>query len=143
MDIFPLTKGFHGNQVPSVMFGDPSAPLRTGSCGDKVHVINTVVSIAIIAADHSNSESVISMATGLETGLHLHAQQALAVLGEEVVGKAVAVGLGDSDAVAGGAIHESQFGQFSHALAGEWPAGRKALREVKVGSSGAELLGNW
>lgn len=38
------------------------------------------------------------------------------MLGEEVVGKAVSVGLGDADAVAGGAIHESEFGEFSHAL---------------------------
>ncbi len=70
-------------------------------------------------AGHGDVESVGAVALAAETGLHLHAQQAFAVLGEEVVGKAVAVGLGDSDAVAGGAIHESQFGQFSHALAGE------------------------
>src|SRR5690242_13834883 len=89
---------------------------------DKVHVINAV-SILLPAENHTNRKRVTAIARGAEIGLHLNAQQAFAVLGKEVVGKAVAVGLGDSDAVAGGAVHESQFGQFSHAFAAETAGG--------------------
>ena len=45
------------------------------------------------------------------------------LIAEDVILKTVAVGLGDSDAVAGGAVHESQFGQFSHAFAAETAGG--------------------
>jgi len=45
------------------------------------------------------------------------------VIAEDVILKTVAVGLGDSDAVAGGAVYESQFGQFSHAFAAETAGG--------------------
>ena len=114
MDIFSLPEGFHRNQIPGVVFGDEG--------GDKVYFINAVVGFST-AADHANGEPVIAITTGLETGFHLHAQQTLAVLGEEVIGKAVAVGLGDSDAVAGGAVHESEFGEFFHALAAETASG--------------------
>ena len=110
MDIFSLPEGFHRNQIPGVVFGDEGC--------DKVHFINAVVGFST-AADHANGEPVIAITTGLKTGFYLHPQQALAVLGEDVIGKAVAVWLGDSDAIGGGAIHESQFGQFSHALGAE------------------------
>ena len=45
------------------------------------------------------------------------------MIAEDVILKTVAVGLGDSDAVAGGAVLESQFGQFSHAFAAETAGG--------------------
>ena len=45
--------------------------------------------------------------------------EAASVLDEKIVRMAVAVRARDADAFAGGAIHESQFGKFSHALGAE------------------------
>ena len=62
----------------------------------------------------------------------MYAQQAFAVLGEAVVGETVAEWLGDSDAVGGGAIHESEFGEFSHALGAEITGGDISLARSQV-----------
>ena len=54
-----------------------------------------------------------------EARFHLNAGQPAPVLHENVIRMAVAVGPRDPDAFAGCAIHECQFGEFSHALGAE------------------------
>ena len=51
-----------------------------------------------------------------EGGFHLHAKQAAFGLDEEVVRMTFSIRFCDGDAFAGGAVHESQFGEFTSNL---------------------------
>lgn len=66
-----------------------------------------------------NCESGLGALAFREARFHLHTGQFATVLYEKIVGMAVAVWFGDTDALAGCAIHECQFGEFAHAFGAE------------------------
>jgi hypothetical protein len=60
------------------------------------------------------------------------------MLQQNIVGMAVAVGPCDSEAVAGGPVHESQFGEFAHALGAEvsgWNVRSKSFQNCAINAA--------
>lgn len=70
-----------------------------------------------------NRESGLTAIASGVARFHLHARQAPAVLDEKVVGVAVAVGFGDTDAFACCAVHECELGKLTHSFGAEVPGG--------------------
>jgi hypothetical protein len=68
----------------------------------------------------------------------LHAVEAVAGVGDEVVAVAVAVGLGEAEAKGGGFVKEGEFGELSAALGGEFAQEGGGARGW---GSGQRLLG--
>jgi len=61
----------------------------------------------------------------------LNAEEAALGVEDEIVSFAVAIGLGDAEAHGGGFVGESEFGEFSPALGGEFTeTGRLGLRQL-------------
>lgn len=87
--------------------------------GDKINLLNGVAQglSSRVGGGHDRESGVAFSRT--ETGFDLNARQLTAMLHENVVRMAVAIGARDPDAFAGSAIHESQFCEFSHALGAE------------------------
>ena len=103
-----------------ILYGDDVPAVAGREEGDhEVHFVGGVIEgLALHISGNDDLISVVVFALGrAEGGLDLDAQQTRFVLDEAVVVVAVAPGFGDADAFAGGAIHESQFGEFSSELA--------------------------
>jgi hypothetical protein len=62
------------------------------------------------------------------------------VLQEKVVGEAIAVRLGYSDALARGAIHECDLCEFAHAAGTKIPAGIYSFRFMRFGPVMREIF---
>lgn len=103
----PAPEFFDGNDVPNVEGREEG-----GHEIDFVRCVRIDTPCVAPGNDYLKTISIFSVRS-FEGGLHLDAKQAAAVLNEKVVGMAVAVRFGYGDALAGGAVHECQFGEFT------------------------------
>ena len=80
--------------------------------------IDFVLGVNVVSSPAAVRAYLVDTALGGASGLYLDAPQAAVPAQDEVEAFAVSVGLGDSEAEAGGLAHEGEFGQFSLAFAG-------------------------
>src|ERR1700680_2977598 len=112
-DGFASSQCFHRNHVPNVVSSNED--------GDKVNFCLGIEAELLPApvCDKDVESGAAMGSSRSEARFHLHARQAAAMLHQEIVRMAVAVGPRDPDAFDGCAIHERDFGNFAHALGAE------------------------